>query len=131
MADILHASNLRQNFRHKVCKRKIPIQVETLMHVRTVVLRMLLAFSQPVNCIFWPIKTQNWLAAASKLHSHWGTGYTAEWPYCPLILPSDDWCCRCCNAIFICLIGTILWSITLFKITFRFCQKFRLSNNLY
>ena len=27
-------------------------------------LRMLLAFSQPVNCIFWPIETLNWLLAA-------------------------------------------------------------------
>ena len=26
---------------------------------------------------------QNWLVAASKLHNHWGTGCTAEWPYCP------------------------------------------------
>ena len=35
-----------------------------------VALRMLLAFSQPVNCIFWPIKTLNWLVAASELHKH-------------------------------------------------------------
>ena len=54
-------------------------------------LRMLLAFSQPVNCIFWPIKTQNWLVAASKLHNHWGTGCTAEWPYCPFVIL---WCRR-------------------------------------
>ena len=44
-----------------------------------VALRMLLAFSQPVNCIFWPIKTLNWLVAASKLHKRRGTCCTAEW----------------------------------------------------
>ena len=32
-----------------------------------VALRTLLAFSQPVNCIFWPIGMLNWLVAASKL----------------------------------------------------------------
>ena len=32
--------------------------------------RTLLAFSQPVNCIFWPIGMLNWLVAASKLHKH-------------------------------------------------------------
>ena len=30
-----------------------------------VALRTLLAFSQPVNCIFWPIGMLNWLVAAS------------------------------------------------------------------
>ena len=49
-------------------------------------LRMLLAFSQPVNCIFWPIETLNWLVAASKLHKHRGTCYTAEWSYCPFAI---------------------------------------------
>ena len=29
-----------------------------------------LVFSQPVNCIFWPIITLNCLVAASKLHKH-------------------------------------------------------------
>ena len=38
-------------------------------------LRMLLAFSRPVNCVFWPIETLNWLVAASKLHKHRGTCY--------------------------------------------------------
>ena len=50
-----------------------------------VALRMLLAFSKPVNCIFWLIRTLNWLATASKLHKHRGT-CTTEWPYCPLAL---------------------------------------------
>ena len=47
---------------------------------------MLLAFSQPVNCVFWTIETLNWLVAASKLHKHRGTCYTAEWPYCPFAI---------------------------------------------
>ena len=46
-----------------------------------VALRMLLAFSQPVNCIFWPIGMLNWLVAASKLHKHRVTCCTAEWPF--------------------------------------------------
>ena len=44
-------------------------------------LRTLLAFSQPVNCIFWPIEMLNWLVAASKLHKHRETCCTAEWPF--------------------------------------------------
>ena len=47
---------------------------------------MLLAFSQPVNCIIWPIKTLNWLVAASQLHKHRGTCCIAEWPYCPFAI---------------------------------------------
>ena len=46
-----------------------------------VALRTLLAFSQPVNCIFWPIRMLNWLVAASKLHKHRVTCCTAEWPF--------------------------------------------------
>ena len=46
-----------------------------------VALRTLLAFSQPVNCIFWPIGMLNWLVAASKLHKHRVTCCTAEWPF--------------------------------------------------
>ena len=38
---------------------------------------------QPVNCIFWPIRTLNWLVAASKLHNDRALCCTAEWPYCP------------------------------------------------
>ena len=48
-----------------------------------VALRMLLAFFQPVSCIFRPIKTLNWLVAACKLHKHRRTGCTAELPNCP------------------------------------------------
>ena len=46
-----------------------------------VALRTLLAFSQPVNCIFWPIGMLNWLVAASKLYKHRETCCTAEWPF--------------------------------------------------
>ena len=46
-----------------------------------VALRTLLAFSQPVNCIFSPIGVLNWLVAASKLHKHRETCCTAEWPF--------------------------------------------------
>ena len=46
-----------------------------------IALRTLLAFSQPVNCIFWPIGMLNWLVAASKLHKHRETCCTAEWPF--------------------------------------------------
>ena len=46
-----------------------------------VALRTLLAFSQPVNCIFWPIGMLNWLVAVSKLHKHRETCCTAEWPF--------------------------------------------------
>ena len=56
-----------------------------------VALRTLLAFSQPVNCIFWPIGMPNWLVTASKLHKHRETCCTPEWPFysflilCPYI----------------------------------------------
>ena len=46
-----------------------------------VALRTLLAFSQPVNCIFWPIGMLNWLVAASKLHKHRETCCTVEWSF--------------------------------------------------
>ena len=87
------------NMRNATCVRtqtsKVPTRVTLLFIPYTVTvvcvpahfaLRMLLAFSQPVNCVFWPIKTLNWLVAASKLHKHWGTCYTAEWPYCPFAI---------------------------------------------
>ena len=46
-----------------------------------VALRTLLAFPQPVNCIFWPIGMLNWLVAASKVHKHREACCTAEWPF--------------------------------------------------
>ena len=55
-----------------------PFEVFEAAHVA---LRTLLAFSQPVNYIFWPIGMLNWLVAASKLHKHRETCCTAEWPF--------------------------------------------------
>ena len=54
-----------------------------------VALRTLLAFSQPVNCIFWPIGMLNWLVAASKLHKHRETCCTAEWPFYSFLIAAD------------------------------------------
>ena len=45
-----------------------------------VALRMLLALSQPVSCIFWPIRMMNRLVATNKLHKHKGICCTPEWP---------------------------------------------------
>ena len=56
-----------------------------------VALRTLLAFSQPVNCIFWPIGMLNWLVAASKLHKHRETCCTAEWPFYSFLILCHDW----------------------------------------
>ena len=42
-------------------------------------LRISLLLWQRVNCIFWPIRTLNWLVAASKLHDR-APCCTAEWP---------------------------------------------------
>ena len=55
-----------------------------------VALRTLLAFSQPVNCIFWPIGMLNWLVAASKLHKHRETCCTAEWPFISYSMSPDQ-----------------------------------------
>ena len=59
-----------------------------------VALRTLLAFSQPVNCIFWPIGMLNWLVAASKLHKHRETCCTAEWPFYSFLILCN-WCKYC------------------------------------
>ena len=61
-----------------------------------VALRTLLAFSQPVNCIFWPIAMLNWLVAASKLHKHRETCCTAEWPFYSFLIL---WRNRCATSI--------------------------------
>ena len=37
-----------------------------------VILCILLAFSQPVDCIFWPTKKLNWPVAATELHINTG-----------------------------------------------------------
>ena len=51
----------------KTCSYNLKFQRSSTSIVK---LRLLLAFSQSFNCIFWPIKTLNWLVAASKLHKH-------------------------------------------------------------
>ena len=47
-----------------------------------VALRTLLALSQPVNCIFWPIETMNWLVAAIGEHVDLLSGPTVYFLYC-------------------------------------------------
>ena len=59
-----------------------------------VALRTLLAFSQPVNCIFWPIGMLNWLVAASKLHKHRETCCTAEWPFYSFLILCHVYLCK-------------------------------------
>ena len=44
-----------------------------------IALRVSLTSCQPVNCIFWPIRTLNCVVAASKLHNKTPC-CTAEWP---------------------------------------------------
>ena len=70
----------------KTCSYNLKFQRSSTSIVK---LRLLLAFSQSFNCIFWPIKTLNWLVAASKLHKLRETCYTVEWPYCPFALLCD------------------------------------------
>ena len=66
-----------------------------------VALRTLLAFSQPVNCIFWPIGMLNWLVAASKLHKHRETCCTAEWPFYHFLFYAITYVClsTCCQLL--------------------------------
>ena len=45
--------------------------------------RISLPLCRPVNCIFWPARTLNWLVAAGKLHNQKAPCCTANWPYCP------------------------------------------------
>ena len=40
------------------------------------------------HCIFWPIRTLNWLVAASKLHDDGAPFCTATWPVA--LLPMRD-----------------------------------------
>ena len=56
-------------------------QFQTAMHTGKIDNRHLFA---TVNCIFCPIRTLNWLVAASKLHKNRAPRRTAKWPYyCP------------------------------------------------
>ena len=67
--------------RIRIHRRATRVGAFEVFEAAHVALRTLLAFSQPVNCIFWPIGMLNWLAAASKLHKHRVTCCTAEWPF--------------------------------------------------
>ena len=79
---------------------------------------MLLALSEPVNCIFWPIKALNLLVAASKLYKHRLTCSTVEWAYCQFVIlwPDDR-------------LNSLEWAfrISLFdQPIFLFCQNINL-----
>ena len=67
--------------RIRIHRRATRVGAFEVFEAAHVALRTLLAFSQPVNCIFWPIGMLNWLVAASKLHKHRETCCTAEWPF--------------------------------------------------
>ena len=67
--------------RIRIHRRATRVGAFEVFEAAHVALRTLLAFSQPVNCIFWPIGMLNWLVAASKLHKHRVTCCTAEWPF--------------------------------------------------
>ena len=71
----------RPHHRIRIHRRATRVGAFEVFEAAHVALRTLLAFSQPVNCIFSPIGMLNWLVAASKLHKHRETCCTAEWPF--------------------------------------------------
>ena len=76
--------------RIRIHSRATRVRAFEVFEAAHVALRTLLAFSQPVNCIFWPIGMLNWLVAASKLHKHRVTCCTAEWPFYSFLIL----CCK-------------------------------------
>ena len=74
-------STTLQGHRIRIQRRATRVGAFEVFEAAHVALRTLLAFSQPVNCIFWPIGMLNWLVAASKLHKHRDTCCTDEWPF--------------------------------------------------
>ena len=74
-------SDIIRNHRIRNDRRASCVGTFEVFEAAHVALRTLLAFSQPVNCIFWPIGMLNWLVAASKLHKHRETCCTGEWPF--------------------------------------------------
>ena len=84
-----HECDIHRSQIHSIGNEQSGHSIKVCVSVH-VALRMLLALSQPVNCIFWPIRTLNWLFGASKLHKHRGTCCTAEWPYCPVAILCPD-----------------------------------------
>ena len=69
---------LWDSHRIRIHRRATRVGAFEVFEAAHVALRTLLAFSQPVNCIFWPIGMLNWLVAASKLHKDRVTCCTAE-----------------------------------------------------
>ena len=76
--------------RIRIHRRATRVGAFEVFEAAHVALRTLLAFSQPVNCIFWPIGMLNWLVAASKLHKHRVTCCTAEWPFYVFLFYGPD-----------------------------------------
>ena len=77
--EIAKLIRFRQSHRIRIHRRATRVGAFEVFEAAHVALRTLLAFSQPVNCIFWPIGMLNWLVAASKLHKHRVTCCAAEW----------------------------------------------------
>lgn len=50
-----------------------------------------LRYSQPVNCIFWSIKTSNWVTATSKQIKYTAPGCTEDWCCCSLPILRPNW----------------------------------------
>ena len=90
--------------RIRIHRRATRVGAFEVFEAAHVALRTLLAFSQPVNCIFWPIGMLNWLVAASKLHKHRVTCCTAEWPFYVFLfyvchLKRRHFVCRICQSL--------------------------------
>ena len=107
--------------RIRIHRRATRVGTFEVFEAAHVALRTLLAFSQPVNCIFWPIGMLNWLVAASKLHKHSETCCTAEWPFqgCQLGVKSakflDFGFFRHCLAT-----KNLIWLLSIFWLLFGF-----------
>ena len=56
-----------------------------------IALRISLPLRQPVNCIFWPIRTLNWLMAAIELHNNRAP--------CPLLIGPTVYFLYCVRAL--------------------------------
>ena len=97
--------------RIRIHRRATRVGAFEVFEAAHVALRTLLAFSQPVNCIFWPIGMLNWLVAASKLHKHRETCCTAEWPFYSFLI--------LCSGVLPCVvlsIGYIIFHSHLFRL---------------
>ena len=70
LSDLSHKTLGHPGHRIRIHRRATRVGAFEVFEAAHVALRTLLAFSQPVNCIFWPMGMLNWLVAASKLHKH-------------------------------------------------------------